>query len=553
MFKNIHEILSEASDTIIARGRAYYQDGMVVSVTDTSSTTTEAQVLGSGDEPYTVEIISDGKGTITGCFCDCPYERDGLCKHIVAVLLMLEHEDVPVKTPAHPSAQQVLDTLNEQQLRAFLRSRLAVDKALARALCDHFVEPDAKQELASLRHALDRLGQQADQAWDSWQLAQQLYDKLNIHAEHAQLRLSQGYHLLSAQIALEVLKACFHMLETIEDGSDFYDIVDAMVDVLCKAAAAGQAADRPSLRTLIEAAIKLCTPWGFDDEIVQLLESSARLLPSDQRGIIHALLEKTAQDRHMPLDTAQQLEARLIEHLEGAEAAAAFRMAHLDNDAFQAAAIEEALEAGEYQRAIEYCQKRLANCEKTYDRCRWLKLLLRAYQATHHEEGELQVLTELTMLQPSTYYDQLRQLHIQRGTWQQDWPTLREQLKSALHPDEYMVILFQEKQWPLLLEMVTRHPEKITAYGEALMQYDPHQAIRLYEAMIRQRARCATQRSMYAYTCSGIHAMYKAGAHAEALRMIEALEAEYKRRPAFLDELKSLRDRLSVQGSHKPQ
>lgn len=551
MFKNIREILSEASDVIIARGQSYYEDGMITSMANTDETTIEAQVLGSGDFPYTVEIVTDGSGTITDCFCDCPYDYEGICKHIAAVLLMLENEEASVmaqisSASVHPSAQQVLDTLNEQQMREFLRGRIAADKTLAKALCDQFTKPDSSQELASIRHALQQLCQQADCAWENWQMTQQLYDKTEVHAEQARLRLSQGHHLLAAQIALEVLKACFHMIEAIDNGSDFYDIVNDAVDVLCEAAATtGRSDEEQSLLGLLETAVKWCAKWGFEDAVEQLLEGAVQLLPSDKRSYVHSLLEKVEQEWCvLPRDATQRLEVRLIEHFEGAKAASAYRMAHLENDSFRTAAIEQSLAAHDHQRAAEYCRERLELCEHKYARRHWLELLLRVYQADHHEEGQLQVLTELVVLQPSVHYEELRQIYVQRGTWEQAWPALREQLKAELRSEEYMFILHREQQWPQLMEMVAHRPDTITAYGKELMQYDRQHTIRLYEAMIQQRARSAMQRSMYAHACDGIHALYKAGGRAEALHMIEQLQTEFKRKPAFQDELNKVREKM---------
>lgn len=547
MFRNIRKILSKASNTIIARGQAYYEDGMVEDWSYTDDKTIEAQVLGSNDLPYTVEIVTDGNGTITACSCDCPYEYGDICKHIAAVLLMLENEEDAISDQAHPSAQQVLEALDEQQMREFLRRRIAADKALAKALCDQFTRPDADRELASIRRALQQLCQQADQAWGNGRMAQHLYDKLNVHAEQARLRLSQCHHLLSAQIALEVLKTCFQMIEVIDDGNDFYVIVNDMVDVLCGAAAeAGQTDEGQLLPGLIEAAIERCAQWGFEDAVEVLLGSAVQFVSTDKRSYVHSLLEKLEQEWCvLPLDAAQRLEAKLIGRFEGAEAASVYRMAHLENDSFRIAAIEEAMAAHDHQRAAEYCRERLALCEYPYARCHWLERLLRVYQADRHEEGQLQVLTELVILQPAAYYEALRQIYVQRGIWEQTWPSLREQLKSQLRPEAYMTILHREQQWPLLLETVSRYPDQIAAYGEALMQYDRLRTISLYETMIQQRARCAMQRSMYAHACDGIRLLYDAGGQTEALQIIERLRDEYRRKPAFQDELNKVQAQLS--------
>lgn len=545
MFVNIQDILSDADERILARGQEYYADGMVEEWHYTAAATIEASVQGSDEYPYTVEIRTDGHGRITDCCCDCPYDYSDICKHIVAVLLALEDSAAEdglqsASAASRPSAQQVLEKLTEAQMRDFLRRQITTDKQLAKALCDHFVEPDAVQELASVRRALQNLRQEADSAWGNWHLTQQQYDKLDIHAARARLRLSQGHHLLAAQIALEVLKAGFHMLEAIDDGSDFHIITNDMVDVLCEAAEENSADHSPMLK-LLEAAVEQCAEWGHEDAMEQLLEAIPHLLPENGREYIHSLIQKTEQDfPGRSLDRTQRLEAKIIERFDGKEAADAYRLSHLENDSFCAMAIAQAMSEHQFQRAAEYCRMRLDACEHKLQKLHWLQLLLRIYQEAHDAEGLMQTLTELTLIQPAAYFEYLRQLHMQRGDWQTVWLLLRERLKSEVSPQEYMSILHKEQQWPLLMEEVSRWPEQITAYGKKLIHYDRQRTIAMYETTILHRARSATQRSMYAHVCDGIHSLYKAGGRSEALEIVTRLQNKYKRKPAFQDELNRL-------------
>ena len=545
MLVNIQDVLNVADERIIARGQEYHEDGMVVEWHHSSATTIEASVQGSEDDPYTVEIKTDGHGRITDCFCDCPYDYGDICKHIVAVLLALEDSEAEdgsqsASATSRPSARQVLEKLTEAQMRDFLRQQIASDKQLAKALCDHFVEPDAAQELAYVRSAMRKLRQEADHAWGNWHLTQQLYDKLEEQAARAHLRLSQGHCLLAARIALEVLHTGFDMIEAIDDGSDFHIVINDMVDVLCEAAD-DNAADYSPMLKLLETAVERCAEWVHEDAVEQLLEAIPRLLPEDGRKHLHSLIRKMEQDRlGVSPDRMQRLEARIIERFDGTEAADAYRLSHLENDSFCTMAIEQAMGMHQFQHAAEYCRMRLDASEYKHQKLHWLQLLLRVYQEAHDAEGQLQTLSELTLIQPSAYFESLRQLHIQRGDWQTVWPSLREQLKTEVPPQEYMSILHKEQQWPLLMEEVSRRPEQITAYGSALIHYDQQRTIALYEAMILQRARSATQRSMYAHVCDGIRSLYKAGGGDKALELIARLQNEHKRKPAFQDELNRL-------------
>lgn len=550
MYKGILEILEETDEVIVNRGQAYYRAGMVTSITRNAECTIVAEVEGSSDYPYTVEIITDSSGRIESCTCDCPYEYGDICKHIVAVLLMLANEDEDAHepqqaAPARPSAQEVLDKLDEQQMRKFLRSRIAADSSLAKALCDYFTPPDMAQELPAIRQDLRRLCRQADAFFDYGLTASGLYERMDVHAAQARLRLEQGHHLLAAQIASEVLSACLENVERDEGEGDLCEIVTDMTNLICAAADGMKSEEIASIAALLEQNIERCAKYGMDSEVECLLKEAVQLRKAEQQDYLHVMLDKIAQEWcAMPVEAMQHLTARMIEHFDGEMAASAYRMAHLENDSFCEMAIVQAMAEQDDVQAEKLCKEKLETCGEKHLRQHWLKLLQQVYQETENEEGQLDVLRELVQCSPETYYEELRQVYVRRGTWEQNWPALREWLKAALHPGAYMSILHREKQWPQLLQMVECMPEKILIYGRELMVYDRSRTVCLFESMILQLARAATQRSAYAYVCRCVHALHRAGGHTEALQMIERLQAEFKRKSAFQDELKKLREKM---------
>ncbi|MFQ5433607.1 MAG: SWIM zinc finger domain-containing protein [Anaerolineae bacterium] len=59
------------------------------------------EIEGSSYEPYQVQITLNDAGIET-TFCSCPYDWGGICKHLVATLLVLIHdgEKIEVKSEA---------------------------------------------------------------------------------------------------------------------------------------------------------------------------------------------------------------------------------------------------------------------------------------------------------------------------------------------------------------------------------------------------------------------------------------------------------------------
>lgn len=85
----LRHFLDGVDPTILDRGENYYHSGQVESVIWDENHVT-AEVSGSEDEPYLVEIAFSEDGEVEDCSCDCPYEWDPVCKHTVAVLLDIQ-------------------------------------------------------------------------------------------------------------------------------------------------------------------------------------------------------------------------------------------------------------------------------------------------------------------------------------------------------------------------------------------------------------------------------------------------------------------------------
>ncbi len=90
------EIQDHTAGGSFERGEQYLADGNVRSMKRTDEHTLKAQVQGSDVHPYIVTIQFD-EDDIQAVKCTCPYYEGSWCKHIVAVLLKTQKEDVPAE------------------------------------------------------------------------------------------------------------------------------------------------------------------------------------------------------------------------------------------------------------------------------------------------------------------------------------------------------------------------------------------------------------------------------------------------------------------------
>jgi len=148
-----------ASSRSFERGRDYLRSG-AVSLLANDARQIKGEVQGSGSEPYGVDAVYDESGDLLAR-CDCPYDRGGWCKHIVAVLLAACAGGESRALKERPLAEQVAD------LADFEREALLADACrqvpefvafaqrwLGAAPADSTREP-ARREMLALAHTLD--------------------------------------------------------------------------------------------------------------------------------------------------------------------------------------------------------------------------------------------------------------------------------------------------------------------------------------------------------------------------------------------------------------
>lgn len=106
------DVRALSNDQSYDRGYRYYQNGAVFDVIRRGNIVT-AKVEGSDFEPYRVQVILHDSG-IAGAECTCPYDWGGLCKHIIATMLVLIHDIDQVEEK--PELDTLLADLTENQL-----------------------------------------------------------------------------------------------------------------------------------------------------------------------------------------------------------------------------------------------------------------------------------------------------------------------------------------------------------------------------------------------------------------------------------------------------
>lgn len=122
-------ILSKVTEKSFERGRDYYESGMVESVVRRGSRLF-AEVLGSEEDPYHVGVAFQEDDFRASC--TCPYDWEGYCKHVVAVLLTWIHDRdlIYVRAPI----DDLLAKLDADKLRALIFRMVETDAGLSETI-----------------------------------------------------------------------------------------------------------------------------------------------------------------------------------------------------------------------------------------------------------------------------------------------------------------------------------------------------------------------------------------------------------------------------------
>ena len=149
-----HEIryfLDGVDPVIMARGEDYYRSGQVKCI-DWEERHVTAEVSGSEEDPYLVELEFSEDGELEHWSCDCPYDWGPVCKHTVAVLLTIQVEP-PKKnqkkaTGEKTDLQALVEKASKEQLAALVLEHCQEDRRF-RSQTVIGLSTNGEQELAA--------------------------------------------------------------------------------------------------------------------------------------------------------------------------------------------------------------------------------------------------------------------------------------------------------------------------------------------------------------------------------------------------------------------
>jgi len=216
-----------------------------------------------------------------------------------------------------------------------------------------------------------------------------------------------------------------------------------------------------------------------------------------------------------------------------------------DNSAyasFRKLLIERALKENNFEKVIVLAMDGEKQDKEYAGRTsKWKRIRYDAYKKLSLKAEQARLAKELLFDGNFEYYQELKALNIEDET------TFYSKLKTSLKNDQrwqvknmYVKLIEQEQDSEEIMAYVKENPAYIVKYAELLKGNYPDEVVVLYRNHIRAVSKDSSKRSAYQDVCALIRRYKKIAGKDDATELVNELLILYKRRPAFVDELRKI-------------
>ena len=559
---------ADISATILRRGQAYADDGLVLALAGVDSpdgidglesakgtgspVQYEAQVQGTRLYRVSVELLPDG--TVLAYRCSCPFDGP-VCKHVAAVLLVLRSgggaTSATGSDAVRPSSiEELLADEPRDVLMELLVALAARSPAAAQQIRLRVGPPNPEGTLAECRQLLQRaIHQQSDG-----------YGFLEYAAVGGVVESSEAVRdiaaaaavrdpVLAVDIYLLLVEELVRLLQMADDsdgllGGFIEDNVSA-IDHL----AVDENLSTDTRRLLFEHLLQFVgRPFLADwpDWEIAIAATASRLVSSSvmreawERRFAGGPPERGHSYRAEQLDL---LRHAMIGRLDGPAEADTFLLGRLHHPTFREAAIRDALGDGRYDEALALAD---AGIEADLAQnlwglvTRWQQLKYEAAHQSGHEDLARQTARELFLGGQTAYYDALKSAY-SIEVWELVWRGMLDELEleDRLPGAAYLHIISQEHDTPRILQYCRRYPRALERFLGDLLPAHREEVAELWRRDVVHQAEMASTRTAYQALAQTLRRMAGAGLHDEAQTITNGLLAQYPRKRALREELQT--------------
>jgi len=555
---NFNEFVDEK---ILNRGYDYYLDG-AVNLLDKDNNRYLFEVHGS--YLYEVSVVLDDSGEIISSQCDCPYDMGPICKHEVATYyelnkkLKFKEGTIDIKKNKEPSLTDVLNKLSKKELVDLIIDIASIDKVLKNNILLMYSKDSYEQEIEKCERLLSSIVNK--------------YTKKNGYIEYYETyRFSSEMYIILEKTRvtddkLLVLDILFMLLNTLisayEHSDDSGGSIGGLVDeVFTEIEAIADEKEKYEEKLQIDIFNKLLYKAsdhifdGWSNYKIDLLNICVKFADVKEcREKLVTTIDKELNennsdysDKYMNVELLKIM-FYIIDMFDSKEKADKFILDNIKYAYFKDLYIKKYIDEKNFDKVIKLTFEWEKSDSNNVSETKWKKVRYSAYKELSMENEQIQLAKELLFAGNFEYYIELKEL--MNENFEFFYKDLKSQLRELgqtaniyMSKTTFIKLIEYENDLDEILQLLKELPSRVETYGDRLFGKFPEEVIKGYEIYIKNSASIASKRKDYANVCWKIKNYEKFAGKDKVAEMVNDLMSLYKKRPAFIDELKRLKSK----------
>jgi hypothetical protein len=537
---DIRKLCTEAS---FERGKRYLDEGRV-NILEASPTGVTVEVQGS--EMYNVKV--DLKKGISA-ECDCPYDLEGYCKHIVAVLLSMLNNKEEIEAMMARSrqdqeaAEALLIEVDPLELREFLRSEMKLLQPLRAHFMTWFSGSGDLKSIHDYKREIGKLfretGIYEDEIYYGPEVDFSPFEQL------AEINMNKKSFLEAAKIYQALFESIDERMESIDESSGYYEdrfsnYLSSYVNCI-KNADLDVEARRIYIKYLFEKYTN--DSQYFEDDYLRSLEELC--VSRENREYLLELIDSYMQEGPDVKKAYRELELvstklRLLWDLGRKNDYYDLIEQYYEHSSNLCLSYARALkEDGKQELSIEVAEECLS-LFPDYQNKPIRVFLSEIYEHFNAEKYKESLLWLFLNTNEWKYYEALK------TSFSEPWNDILQRIIDSLSQDRYGIgrlidVYLKEEMHDVALKRVleSRSLSLLAKYHKDLSGRYPNEYFQAYHDLIHSFAGKDTGRRHYQEVVSYLRKMGEIrGFESEFAEFIGRLRQENRRRPAFIDEMR---------------
>jgi len=455
------------------------------------------------------------------------------------------------KEPTFEEYKEILSSQSKKKLEEFIISLVIENRGIGRKLELEFCnnpENEIKLYKSIIRESIK---QNSRRGYVDYENVYDAVQGANTVLERARILLEEGKSSRVLDTCLCVLHEMLPFLQNADDSDGYIGgvISEALeiINEMCDFEALGNESKELFDKLLKESNNHIYDGWG--EWKLSLLSSCINVTSNNEEREklerhIELLVKNDDSDgsysRYL-LEELENLKYHIICKFDGKNKANEYIYKNLHLPEFRQRAIENALEKKNYDEVEKLAMdgekqdKELLGLVK-----KWREYRYSVYKKTKQLDKQRTLALQLAVDDSFEHYKELKSTY-SADEWETIYPDIIKKLrKDDRYYSIYANVLIEEKETRRLLDFVKEEPARIMYYYKNILPLYREEVGDLFEKVILDNAKNASDRKKYQDICSKLKLIAKEGYSDLAKKLVVQFMEMYARKPAFMDELRKM-------------